>query len=72
MSIIENPRPLFSIDDAANYLGISRSSLYRLIKKGALPSVRLLKRKQLVARDALDEFILAQTSKFGLPKKGAR
>lgn len=69
MSIIESPRSLLSIDEAATYLGISRASLYRLIKSGALPSVRVLKRKQLLARIDLDAFIKTQTATHGLMKR---
>jgi excisionase family DNA binding protein len=70
MTIIDNPRSLFSIDEAASYLGISRSSLYRLIDSGAIASVRVLKRKQLVERTELDSFINAQTSKSSPSAKG--
>jgi excisionase family DNA binding protein len=65
MTLIETPRPLLSIEEAAAYLGISRSSLYRLIDSGAIASVRVLKRKQRVERTELDRFITAQTSKTG-------
>jgi excisionase family DNA binding protein len=57
MSIIDQPSELLSIKDAAAYIGVSKASLYRLIGAGALPSVHVLKRKQLISRHDLDTYV---------------
>jgi excisionase family DNA binding protein len=48
---------LFTINEAASYLRISRTSIYRLIKSGQIETVKLLSRKQLVERKVLDQFV---------------
>lgn len=50
--------PLLTIDEAANYLRIGKTSLYRLINNGQIPTVRLLSRKQLIEQKVLDNFVL--------------
>ncbi len=49
--------PLFTIKEAANYLRIGRSSLYRLIKSGHIATVQLLPRKQVIEQKVLDQFV---------------
>jgi excisionase family DNA binding protein len=53
----------FSIAQAVRFLGIGRSTLYKIIKEGRLP-VRKLGRRTLIMRDDLDRFIatLPQTT----------
>lgn len=38
---VDNGRGVFSVAEAARYLGISDDTVYRLIKKKKLPNVRL-------------------------------
>jgi excisionase family DNA binding protein len=47
---------LLTVVQAAQYLQISRSSLYRLIASGQLPTVRI-GRSRRVCREDLDAFI---------------
>jgi excisionase family DNA binding protein len=54
---INSESPLFTIKEAANYLRIGRSSLYRLIKSGHIGTVQLLPRKQLIEQKVLDQFV---------------
>lgn len=48
---------LFTINEAANYLRISRTSLYRVIKDGRICTVQMLSRKQLIEKKVLDRFV---------------
>jgi excisionase family DNA binding protein len=48
---------VFSIDEAAVYLRIGRTSLYRLIKNGQIETIKMLKRKQLIEQKVLDQLI---------------
>ena len=54
---INQDSPLFTMDEAANYLRIGRSSLYRLIKSGHIATVKMLPRKQLIEQKVLDQFV---------------
>jgi excisionase family DNA binding protein len=47
---------LLSVKDAAEYLGVSRATLYRRVSTGELESVRIGSRC-LISRDALTKFI---------------
>lgn len=49
--------PLFTLKEAASYLRIGRTSLYRLIKDGHIETVKVLKRKQLIEQRILDQFV---------------
>jgi excisionase family DNA binding protein len=49
--------PLFTLKEAASYLRIGRTSLYRLIKDGHIETVKVLKRKQLIEQKVLDQFV---------------
>ena len=55
----------FSVTGAANYLGISRSGLYRLIDAGAIPVVKIGART-LFRRVDLDEFLAANVAPAGV------
>lgn len=48
---------LFTLAEAAEYLRIGRTSLYRLIKSGQLMTVQMLPRKKLIEQRVLDAFI---------------
>ena len=58
--------PLFTINEAAKYLRIGRTSLYRLINNGQIETVKLLSRKQLIEQKVLDQFV----SKSSLNNQG--
>jgi excisionase family DNA binding protein len=49
--------PLFTIDEAAIYLRISRSQIYRFMKGGELTYVSLASKKRVLERSELDAFI---------------
>ena len=55
--------PLLTIDEAANYLRIGRTSLYRLINNGQIETVKLLSRKQLIEQKVLDQFVSNPSAK---------
>ena len=59
MNILPNPElvneGLQRISDAARFLGVSRSLLYRLINTGALPTVRIGRSRRIPIR-AVREF----------------
>jgi excisionase family DNA binding protein len=50
------PRKLFAVPQAADILGIGRTTLYGLIKSGELQSVSV-GRRRFVARDQLERFV---------------
>jgi excisionase family DNA binding protein len=54
------PPMLLTVPQVADHLGISRERAYELIAAGALPVVRLGKRRTRVPRAALQEWITAQ------------
>lgn len=49
-------RAAFTIAEASSYAGLSRSSLYRLMSSGTLPSARVLGRR-LILRDDIDKLL---------------
>lgn len=49
-------RLTFTIEEAANELGISRNLAYQLARKGELPGVRKLGGRYLVSKHALEAF----------------
>lgn len=54
-------RQTLSLDEAARYLGVGRSTLYLMAKSGEVPTVQL-RRRRVVPRAALDR-ILEGTSR---------
>lgn len=52
------PKRLYSVEEAAASLSISRTAAYELIRSEALRSVKVRKRR-LVPATALDEFVAA-------------
>ena len=51
-----NPDPLFSMKEAANYLGISVSAMYGLEKREKFPVVMVISDKK-IRKSVLDEYI---------------
>jgi excisionase family DNA binding protein len=52
-------REVFSVDEVAERLGLSRNSAYEAVRKGEIPSVRI-GRRILVSRVALDRLLAGQ------------
>lgn len=55
MEKMENKR-IFSVMEAAQYLGISKSLAYRLVNEGEIPAIKLGKRL-LIPATAIDKLI---------------
>ena len=51
-----NPDPLFSMKEAAKYLGISVSAMYGLGKRQKFPVVKVISDKK-IRKSVLDEYI---------------
>ena len=54
---INHDSPLFTMNEAAAYLNMSRTSVYRVIKNHNLPTIQLLPGKQYITKEALDALI---------------
>lgn len=52
----DTPRLAYSVDEAADMIGISRRSIYELLRSGQLRSVKIGARR-LVRRSDLDTFL---------------
>jgi excisionase family DNA binding protein len=61
---VTNPDPLFSVTEAARYMGLGRSTMYDLVKREQIPLVCLTKDRKIL-KSTLDELIRARTSKPG-------
>ena len=64
-----NPDPLFSMKEAATYLGISVSAMYEIGKRENLPVVKLTSDKK-VRKSVLDAYISKCETTWGLVKLG--
>ena len=53
-------RVTFSVEETAQILGISRALAYTLVRRGAIPSLRL-GRRIVVPRRAVDDLLAAAT-----------
>jgi excisionase family DNA binding protein len=62
-------RVAYSIKDAAQALGISWSTLYKLIGSGRIPTIRVVGRR-LIERNALEAFLAATRGEGGAPSAG--
>ena len=60
--MVEQERVTLSIEEAAGMLGISRAHAYELVRRGALPRLRL-GRRVVIPRKALEEFVEAATDR---------
>jgi excisionase family DNA binding protein len=49
-------RQTLSLDEAARYLGVGRSTLYVMARDGELPTVQI-RRRRLVPKQALDDLL---------------
>ncbi len=57
-SLQEKQRPFLSVNEAAQYLGISKNSLYLYTSQKAIPHFKLRNRKIYFAISDLDKFAL--------------
>lgn len=55
---------LFSVDQAAHFLGVSKSTFYGLVKRGEVRSVKI-GRRRLISDQALRDFVLAHEEEHG-------
>lgn len=55
-------RRVYSITEAAQALGIHRTSLYRLINAGSIPTVRVTPGRQVITVEALESYIASRTA----------
>lgn len=56
----EQPRPTMTVDEAANLLGVSRSSAFEAVKRGDIPSIRI-GRRIVISRAKLMAMIDGET-----------
>ena len=52
-----NPDPLLSVKQAADYLNISKSKMYLIVKKKELPTVQIDSNDKKIRRSVLDRLI---------------
>jgi excisionase family DNA binding protein len=50
-------RLTYTVDEARRLLGIGRSFAYSLCKSGEMPGLRVLGKRYVISRQALDEFL---------------
>lgn len=68
--MVPSQRVLYSVDQAATLLTISRAQLYRLIDKGELESVQI-GRSRRISQDQLDRFVKGLEQKCNIhPLRG--
>jgi excisionase family DNA binding protein len=56
----DSPKPerlVFTIVETARMLGISRGTAYMLANSGGIPAIRISKRRFIVPRKALEDFL---------------
>jgi excisionase family DNA binding protein len=61
-----DPVELLTIREACARLKLSRASMYRLIARGELPTVRIGRARRIILED-LDNFVSAHRSRSGSP-----
>lgn len=55
-----NLPPFFKVEELADFLGISRSTAFSLVKKPGFPSVRIGDKRIIIPTDLLIEWITSQ------------
>ena len=66
----ERPKPpqlTYTVEEAAEVLGIGRGLAYIMVRDGELPSIRMGQRRLLVPKAALDEWLEASSRLSGSP-----
>ena len=61
--IVQKEKPFLTVDEASQYLGISKSTLYSYKSQGLIPHYKLQNRKLYFKVEDLDEFILSEKNK---------
>lgn len=59
-SLVTNPsapRLTYTVEEAAQVLGVSRGLAYELVRTGRIPSVRLGQRRIIIPRGSLEAFL---------------
>ena len=64
-------RPFLTLDEASQYLGISKNTIYRYTSQGALIFYKLRNRKLYFKIDDLDEFVLNEKNKITKKESGS-
>ena len=62
--LIEKKKPFLSIDEASQYLGISKNTLYSYTSKGILPFYKMQRRKIYFRIEDIDEFVLNEKNRM--------
>ena len=55
--VVSNPDPLLSVKQAANYLNVSVSKMYEIVKKKELPTVKIESDDKKIRQSVLDRLI---------------
>ena len=55
--VVSNPDPLLSVKEAADYLSISKSKMYLIVKKKELPTVQIDSNDKKIRQSVLDRLI---------------
>lgn len=63
---MEHPRALLSVEEAATQLGVSRSTMYEIIKSGEIETVKVGRLRRVPA-DAIDAYIATVTGREAAP-----
>lgn len=61
---LRNDRVALSVTEAAELLGVSRPTMYQLIRQEGFPSFRIGARR-LISRSGLEEWVRGQTENGG-------
>ncbi len=62
--IIEKHKPFLNIDQASNYLGIPKNTLYGYTSKGIIPFYKLQGRRLYFKIEDLDKFVLNSKNRY--------
>ncbi len=62
-TLVEKEKPFLSIDQASEYLGISKNTLYGYTSKGILPFYKPQNRKIFFRIEDLNQFVLDKKNK---------
>jgi len=57
--MVQVPEPLWTLDDMTQFLRVSKTTLFRMVKKGEVPHVRI-GRKIYFVKDAVQGWIEAK------------
>lgn len=68
--VMNSDKPLLTVEEAADRLGIGRTTMFRLVSSGDVESITL-GRLRRVPSECLDEFISTQRTKQGRNKRAA-